>query len=180
MKLEPIKTILAVLLVSAVAVSQAAYAETPKSLGTFKDWSAFSSLSIEGYRVCYVMAAPEEKLPKRLKHGDVFFMVTNWYEQKVQKVKGEPSMAVGYEFREGSKVVVEIGSAKWELFTQDKGAWLGNRTDEQALVNAMKRGNSMRVKATSARGNATEYRISLLGVTAALNEINESCDANIS
>ena len=170
MKLEPIKIILAVLLVSAVAVSQAAYAETPELLGKFKDWSAY--LSEGGGRVCYVTAEPEEKLPKHLDHGDVAFMVTNWYEQNV---KGEPSVAVRYEFRENSKVVVEIGSAKWELFTQDKNAWLEDRSDERTLVNAMKRGNFMRVKATSARGNATEYRISLLGVTAALDRINSSC-----
>ncbi len=173
MKLKPIKIILAVLLVSAVAVSQAAYAETLASLGAFKDWSAYMRNSSEGGgRFCYVIASPEEKLPKHLDHGDVAFMVTNWYEQNVN---GEPSVLVGYEFRENSKVVVEIGSAKWELFTQDKNAWLEDRSDEQTLVNAMKRGNFMRVKATSARGNATEYRISLLGVTAALDRINSSC-----
>ena len=170
MKLKSAKTILSALVIAG-AGSTVALADTPKSLGTFKDWSAYS-LTDNGELVCFVVTSPEEKLPNNVNHGDVFFMVTNWTGQNVS---GEPSVLTGYSFKENSKAVVEVGSTKWELFTKSNGAWLSDRGDEQTLISAMKRGNSMRVKATSARGTATEYRISLSGITAAINQINSSC-----
>ncbi len=171
MKFKSAVIIFSAALLSSLAGLSAALAETPTSLGTFKDWSAYS-LSENGQLICFAVASPEEKLPNSVDHGDVFFMVTNWSSQKVS---GEPSVLTGYTFKENSKAVVEVGSTKWELFTNNNGAWLRDRGDEQALLNAMRRGSSMRVKATSARGTATEYRISLSGITAAINQINSSC-----
>jgi len=147
-----------------------AMAESPMSLGTFKDWSAYS-LTEGGQTVCFAVSEPQDKLPKAVKHGDVFFLVSNWNGGS----KGEPSLVTGYSFKTGSAVTAEIGSSKWNLFTNNNGAWIREAADESKLINAMKRGSSMRMKGTSARGTATEYQISLSGVTKALNAINSSC-----
>lgn len=148
----------------------AARAESPKTLGTFKDWSAYL-LTEGGKTVCFAVAQPQDKLPKNAKHGDVFLLISNWKGG----AKGEPSLVTGYSFKTGSAVTAEIGSAKWNLFTKDNSAWLREAADEKKLLNAMKRGSSMRMKGTSARGTATEYQISLSGVTKAINAINASC-----
>jgi hypothetical protein len=169
MKFKSVRTTFAAVLISGAAGLGLALAETPASLGTFKDWSAHSLLE-NGNLICFVVASPEEKWPKNVKHGDVFFMVTNW-----DRVNSEPSILTGYTFKENSEAVVEVGSTKWRLFTENNGAWLRERSDERTLINAMKRGSSMRVKATSERGTATEYSISLSGITAAINQINSSC-----
>ena len=42
-------------------------------------------------------------------------------------------------------------------------------------VRAMRRGSDMRVEATSNRGTATAYTFSLLGVTAALEQVDDLC-----
>ena len=146
-----------------------ALAEDPKFLGSFKAWQAFTT-PVDGQTTCYALTDPEDSLPKNVTHGDVVFMVTNWPGQR-----NVPSLITGYTFKEGSTVTAEIGSDKWELFTDKNSAWLRETTDEKALVTAMKRGATMRIKGLSTRGTATEYKIPLSGVTAAINKINASC-----
>mgnify|MGYP006969349329 FL=1 len=151
-----------------------AWAQTsePESLGSFKDWSAFKLNDANGV-VCFALASPEEMLPKNVSHGEVFFLVSNWVTRNVE---GEPSLVTGYSFKEKSDVTVEIGSSKWQMFTDAQRAWVRDRDDEAALLDAMRAGSAMRVKGTSARGTATEYRISLSGISAALDRINSDCN----
>ena len=125
-----------------------------------------------GKIACFAMSSPEERLPANVNHGAVFFIVTNWV---TDNTSGEPSVITGYSFKEDSAVTLEVGSSKWNMFTYEKGAWLRTTDEEKALINAMKRGSSMRVKGTSARGTATEYRISLSGITAAIQDIDTNC-----
>ncbi len=166
---EATKFMLAIGLLAGLCMGPA-LAESPKSLGTFKDWSAYS-LSENGQTVCFAVSEPQDKLPKTAKHGDVFFLISNW----IGGSKGEPSLVTGYTFKAGSSVTAEIGSSKWNLFAKDNGAWIREAVDEKKLINAMKNGSTMRMKGTSARGTATEYQISLSGVTKAINAINTSC-----
>lgn len=154
-----------------MALSAPAFAEDPKSLGSYKAWSAFSA-NVSGHQTCFVISDPEDSQPTNVTHGDVVFMVTNW---KTRGVKNEPSFLTGYTFKEGSIVTAEVGSDKWELYTDKNRAWLREPSDEQSLIKAMKRGSSMRIKGSSARGTATEYRISLSGITAAINKIDAEC-----
>ena len=154
-----------------LAAARGASAADPEQLGTFKDWTAFRFSDSNGV-VCYVLTSPDEMLPKNVNHGGVFFLITNWI---AQETNGQPSVLTGYDFKDDSPVTLEIGGAKWNMFTKAKGAWLRGADEEQALIAAMRKGSSMRIKGTSARGTATEYRISLAGISAALDKINSDC-----
>ena len=154
-----------------LAAAGGAQADDPQPLGDFNDWHAYK-MSDEGKIACFAVSSPEERLPANVNHGDVFFIVTNWV---TNNTSGEPSVVTGYSFKEDSAVTLEVGSSKWDMFTDEKGAWLRTADEEKALINAMKRGSSMRIKGISARGTATEYRISLSGITAALKEIDSNC-----
>lgn len=158
------------LLLGTLAAGQViAQTADPKTLGVFKAWNTFT-VPVDGQTTCYALTDPEDSLPKNVRHGDVVFMVTNWPGEK-----NVPSFITGYKFKDGSTVTAEIGSTKWDLFTTNNSAWLREQGDEAALIKAMKSGNTLRVKGTSDRGTATEYRFSLSGVTAAINSINKSC-----
>jgi len=144
----------------------------PESLGIYNDWLAYSTKKEDGQQVCYIVSEPTEKLPKNVDHGNVYFLVSDWLGREV---RNEPSFLVGYDFKENSSVTAEIGGDKWTMFTYDQGAWIQDAADEKNLIAAMRRGASMRLKATSGRGTATEYAISLSGISAALDRIAEAC-----
>ncbi len=149
-----------------------AFGATPEEIGRWKDWSAYSLKQEDGQRVCFIVSEPVEKLPRNVNHGSVFFLVTNWLDRDIS---GEPSIMTGYQFKKGSAVTAEVGGNKWEMFTEQQGAWVRSRKDEKNLLDAMRKGSNLRVKGTSTRGTATEYKISLLGISAALQKINEGC-----
>ena len=77
--------------------------------------------------------------------------------------------------KEQSSVTVQIGDKTFTMFTQGDSAWLVNKEEEPALLEAMKGGSTMVVKATSRRGNETTYNYSLSGVTAAADKMSAEC-----
>jgi len=145
--------------------------QSPQVLGSFNDWDTYK-LDADGDTMCYAVSQPKDMAPKNVKRGDVFFIITNWSKRKV---KGEPSIITGYPYREASRASAQIGGQKFEFFTQGDGAWVRDPKDEKRIVSSMRRGNSMIVKGTSARGTLTTDRYSLSGISAALDKINQAC-----
>ena len=65
---------------------------------------------------------------------------------------------------------------KWEMYSSENEAFIETSSEEQRLINAMRRGADMRVSAVSQRGTATSYVISLRGVSAALDRVAQECN----
>ncbi|MHA7776169.1 invasion associated locus B family protein [Roseibium sp. M-1] len=161
-----------VLAIAGLAVSSAAaFAQTPTLLKQHKDWAAYS-LSSGGGKVCYALTKPTTSLPGDRNHGDVFFFVTT---RPAEGVSTEPSLLVGYPFKDKSSVTVDIDGKGFTLFTNNDGAWVENAATEAQLVAAMKAGRDMSVSGESSRGTRTSYKFSLSGVTAAIDEANSAC-----
>jgi hypothetical protein len=99
-------------------------------------------------------------------------------------VRNEISVRIGYPFSATSEPFARVGSDEYGFFTgvqvengADEWAWL-EKLDEQArLVTAMKRGNELVFKGTSARGTLTTDSYSLKGVTAAMKALDAACPA---
>lgn len=149
-----------------------AVAEEPKSLGTFKDWDAFS-FSEGGGKICYMVSAPLDSKPDNVRRGDVYAMVTH---RPGDEVRDEVSLIAGYAYKEGSDAEVTIGGDKFGLFTSGENAWTREASDDKALVNAMIRGATMIVQGTSNRGTLTTDTYSLTGFTAAHEAIDVACN----
>lgn len=156
---------------AAILSTGSAYAQTPEPIGQFRDWAAFSYNSSSG-KVCYAITQPKETLPQGVTRGEIYFFVSH---RPGESVRNEISVITGYPYQEGSTTTVEIGSDTFNLFTQDDGAWIRDQSEQDRLVAAMRAGSAMIVKGTSRRGTLTTDTYSLLGVTAALNELNRSC-----
>ena len=71
---------------------------------------------------------------------------------------------------------MRVGSDRYQMFASEQEGFLEDTSEENQLVRAMRRGSDMRVEATSNRGTATAYTFSLLGVTAALEQVESLCD----
>ncbi len=158
-------------LLGAMALLPAARAQGIKRIGEFGDWSAFQ-FSEDGSSACYMSSEPAKATGDYKKRGDVFAIVTH---RPAEKRIGEVSIVAGYAYQKDSTVEVAIGKQNFELFTQEDGAWALDAEADKELVQAMRKGNRMVVKGTSARGTLTTDTYSLKGFTKAYNAIGKAC-----
>lgn len=163
---------LTVLTVCSAAALTTVQAAEPQAVATYRDWTVFTR-DVDNDVVCYAVSEAKEKSPTSAQHGDVFFIVATW---KSGAAKDQPSLMVGYKLQDKSEPVVRVGSDKWEMYASQNEAFVDKTSDEQSLIRAMRRGSDMRISALSARGTATSYTISLLGVTAALDRVKSACN----
>ena len=159
-------------LVLSVAAARAA---EPNLLGSFKDWHVYQTGSGPD-RLCYALSQPKEMTPKNVNRGSVFFLISTW---PGRKVKNEPSVVPGYQYKDGAKTEVQIGMDKFTFFTKNDGtaggAWAEDPKDESKLIETMKKGSTMTISGTSSRGTATKDSYSLAGISAALDKVDQSC-----
>src|SRR4029078_651284 len=127
-----------------------ALAQEVKLLDKFKDWSAYAASGPA--KVCFAVAKPTESNPKKIRPGPILFYISRW---PADNVTSEISVKMGYPFAEGAKVTATIGTAKFDLFTQDEGAFVKKPEMESKILEAMKGGNTMKIEGKSARGTAT-------------------------
>ncbi|MBA5778568.1 hypothetical protein H2509_15675 [Stappia sp. F7233] len=167
---NPVKILVPAILALALS-GAAANAQTPNLISQFKDWAAYSYGGAKG-KVCYALSKPTEMKPSDRNHGDVFFFVSN---RPGEGVANEPMVMVGYPFKEGSAVTIDIDGKKFSLFTKGDGAWVENAAQERELVGAMKAGREMLISAVSGRNTETSYKYSLSGVTAAIDAADKAC-----
>lgn len=148
-----------------------AHAQTPNRVGTFKDWSAYAYADKKG-KVCYAASQPKSQEPKGANRDPAYFMIT---ARPSENVRSEVSVIIGYRFKEGSKVTVDIDGQKFSMFTKEDGAWIENAAEETAMIEAMKKGHAMSVSGTSSRGTVTTDNYSLSGISASLDAMGKSC-----
>lgn len=138
---------------------------SPSMVRKFNDWGLYS-YQANGSTTCYVLTTPQQAQPASVSHGDNFFLVapnpsgSGYYPQAI----------MGYDLRAGSQMVVTIDGQNFVLVPKGNSGWTEQASQDAALINAMRSGSNMTLKATSQRGTATSYTFSLSGVTAALNQ----------
>ena len=148
-----------------------AQAAGPTLLGTFEDWESYKNTDTRG-AVCWAVSSPKAKEPATAKRDAIYFLITTWPKANISN---EPSVVIGYQFKDGSQATVEVGSDKFNFFTKADGAWLQSKQDEQRLIAAMRGAPELTVKGFSKRGTLTTDTYSLKGISAALDKLAEGC-----
>ena len=147
----------------------------PELLDSFRDWHVYQT-GAGADRLCYALSQPKDMAPKNVNRGSVFFLISTW---PGRKVRNEPSVVPGYQYKDGAKTEVQIGTDKFTFFTKNDGttggAWMDNPVDEHKLIDAMKKGSGMTISGTSTRGTVTKDTYSLAGISAALDKLDQSC-----
>lgn len=153
----------------AALVALAAAATAKEYHATFQAWSTYTD-EVGGEKVCYMASAPVSAEGAYTRRGDMFVQVTHWPDQK-----GVVRVIAGYPYRENSTVTVTVGEESFTLFTAGSDAWVADPDEERRLVEAMKRGAWLVVVGTSQRGTFTTDTYSLMGFTAAYDDIGKRC-----
>ncbi|MGA1341767.1 MAG: invasion associated locus B family protein [Hyphomonas sp.] len=161
---RPLAIVIGLTLIAAPAVAD------PVAQGRFKDWAVFTE-TVDGDLICYAATEAQSKSPSKVSHGDVWYYVTSW---KSGKAKAQPSLKVGYDFKEGSGPKARIGRSSWTLFPSGMEAFAED-ADDPAIVAGLRRGTDLVVEATSARGTKVSYRFSLSGSAKAIDKAAEAC-----
>ena len=148
-----------------------ALAQEPDHLDTHRDWHTYT-FQENGNLVCYMASKPTNEEGDYTQRGDVYLLVTH---RPAEASRDVVSVITGYTYGPESEATVTIGDKLFELFTSENTAWARDSATDASMVTAMKAGSSMIVKGTSSRGTLTTDTYSLLGFTAAYNEITRTC-----
>ncbi len=153
-----------------------AFADAANLLGVFGNWSAYST-GTGSSMTCYAMSQPRAMQPRNIKRAATYLMVSDW---PGRKVKAEPEIAPGYEYKESAPVSLAVGPDKFIFFARNDAkngtAWLQSLGDTQRLIDAMGKGVSAVATGTSARGTKTTDTYSLAGFNDALAKIHAVCN----
>ena len=166
------------LLLAAGIVGAAAPASADPAilLGVFRNWSAYSTGSGSAM-TCYAMSSPRASQPKGAKRNSIYLMFSDW---PGRKIRAEPEIVPGYEYKAGAPVTLNIGSAKFTFFSRNEAksgsAWLMSLNDTGHLLDAMGHGVLAQAAGTSAKGTKTVDTYSLAGFGDAIAKIHAVCN----
>lgn len=152
-----------------------AFADSAILLGSFQNWSAYSTGSGDSL-TCYAMSMPRATEPKKARRGQIYLMVSDWPSRKI---KGEPQIVPGYPYKPNAPVYLEIGGDKFEFFARNDGqsgaAWLRDLNDGDKLIRDLTDGLSAVAIGLSTRGTRTVDTYSLDGFTDAMAKAHAVC-----
>lgn len=140
-------------------------------LASFNDWGAYATGQGRS-RTCYALSQPKERLPKDLKRDPAYLFVSF---RPADNVRNEIAVVMGFATRDGPAAEAVVGSTTYALVTKGGNAWVSNPAEESQVIAAFSKGESVTVKATSGRGNATSDRYSLMGFSQALDRARKEC-----
>jgi hypothetical protein len=144
----------------------------PKSLGTSKNWSAFSAGSGKSL-VCYMAGKPVKTLPEHVTRGRISANVTH---RPGENTFNTVNFQLGYETKPGSSAELTIDGKKYDLFTAKQGAWAKDAETDKTITIALSKGKQAVIKAVSEHNNTSTDTYSLDGFGQALALIDKACN----
>ena len=139
-------------------------------IGTFGEWGAYETQGKA--KTCYALTQPKTRDPATAKRDPAYIFISY---RPAENVKNEISIIMGFPMKDGSEATAEIGDAEFGLITKGSNAWVKNAAEEGRLIDAMKKGSKLVVKAASAKGKVTTDTYSLGGLGQALDKVRKEC-----
>lgn len=156
---------------SASAASASAGQGQAMLLETAGKWQAFSSQQGRS-KVCYALSKAESRSPANLKDVEGLLFVSN---RPAEGVRNEISFVMNFDVKEGVEHQAIIGNERFALVAKGKNMWLKNPAEEPRMLDALRRGAGLEIKATSKRGNPTADKYSLSGMSQAVKRAEDAC-----
>lgn len=158
-------------LVIAALAAPGAMAQEATPLGTHNYWTAWRSTDANGV-ICYISSQPQTTAPTNVNRSPIHFLVIH---RRGLGTSNEVQTLVGYPLDASTTPSVSVDGRSFNMVVEGSAAWLASTSDEGPFVDAMKGGSQMVVRGRSQRGTDTTDTYSLMGVTAAMNQIDTEC-----
>jgi hypothetical protein len=151
----------------------AAGSAEPTLLGQFGSWGAYTATP-GGKKVCFALAKPasSKTIPANRPRDPAYAFIST---RPAEKVSNEVSIMIGYQLKPGYESTLDVGGAKFAMYTQGDGLWIKNAAEEERLVEALRKGGDVTVKGLSAKGTETIDSFSMKGLAQALDKVSQEC-----
>ncbi len=152
-------------------------AQTPKPVGTFKSWSAYT-FEDKGRLMCYTQGEPARSFSEAGDRGKAAVMVI---QAPDAAAKDQVSIVLGFAPQDGKPVSATIGArpGRGKKFTLKKfavgRAWADSDKLDKQVVDAMKRYDWLVVYATSSKGEKIQDTYNLSGFGDAYDAAVKAC-----
>lgn len=146
-------------------------AAEPKLISTHGKWSAYMFVE-NGNKVCYIASEPVKDEGAYARRGQIYALITN---RPAEGSKNVFSYIAGYPYKPATDATVKINDTVFTLFTQDDTAWAPDAATDEKITEALRKGSSLVVKGTSARGTPTVDTFSLDGSGSAHDAMTKEC-----
>ena len=145
----------------------------PTLIGQFGTWGAYTATP-NGKKVCFALAKPSSSktTPAGRPRDPAYAFIST---RPGEKVTNEVSIMIGYPLKPGSESTLEVGGARYAMYTQGDGLWIKNAAEEERMVDAMRKGADVTVKGVSAKGTETSDTFALKGLAQALDRVAQDC-----
>ena len=145
-------------------------AQTVRSLGDFRDWSAYSASDGTG-PVCFAMSKPTSVTPTPDGYSQAYLYLTH---RPAESLRNEINLVAGFAFAPDTPATMTISGQSYDLFTEGDAAWLLDPSRSDDLAGSIRAGSILTVEGTTDRGIRVVETFSLSGATAASRAI-EAC-----
>jgi hypothetical protein len=141
-------------------------------LGQSGDWGIYIA-GAGPTKQCYTAAKPQDRAPGNLQRDPAYFFIST---RPAENVRNEISIIMGFPVKADKPAPeIQIGNEKFVMASQGPHLWVKEAARNNALVEAMRRGTKLTIKATSLRGNLTTDTYSLAGIGGALDRVKKEC-----
>jgi len=170
-------------------------AAKPALVASYGDWSVFQSQAGKSH-ICYTLAQPKERSPADLKRDPAYAFIS---ERPAERVRNEVSFILGFEVggapapadpkdkkksadakdkkekNDPISPTAVIGDAEFDLLPKGNNLWVKNAAQESQLIDEMRKGSKLTIKAASKKGNVTVDSYSLAGFSQAIDRALKDC-----
>ena len=141
-----------------------------KAIGRYNDWRVYTEGEGRSM-VCFAAVEASDMAPKAADHGEVTFYVAAF---KSGAATSQPSLRVGYTLRTDIAPVAIIGRDRFQMYASGTEAFFPDER-EKPLLDALKKGQELRVEAASVKDARTAYHFSLKGSRDAIDKAKALC-----
>ena len=174
----------------------------PALVASYGDWSVFRSQSGKS-RICYTLAQPKTRDPEDLKRDPAYAFISerpgegvrnevsfimgfdvgapggaDAKDKKHSDSKEKKDKAEAKSKKEKVDLVAPtatIGDADFDLLPKGANLWVKNAAKESQLIDEMRKGAQLKIKASSKKGAVTEDTYSLTGFSQAIDRALKDC-----
>lgn len=174
-------------------------AAKPALVATYGDWSVYRSDSGKG-RICYTLATPKTRDPDDAQRDAGYAFIS---ERPAEQVRNEISFVMGFDVAapdmakpddkgahdkndkakdkkpksEAVAPTATVGDDAFELLPKGADLWVKNPAKESQLIDEMRRGKELKIRAASKKGAVTIDTYSLIGFKQAIDRAVKDCPA---
>jgi hypothetical protein len=142
----------------------------PAQLGIYGDWGVYFAKGDKS-KTCYALATPKDRTPSGLNRDPAYIFISS---RPGENVREEISVIMGFPLKEDG-AHAEVSGTSFALLAKGANAWIKNTAEEAHFVETLKKSSKLIVKAASTKGNVTTDSYSLVGLSQALEKLENEC-----